>query len=89
VTEAEQRVVDYLRQEYPWKISGRDLRDMLNDGLPWWKFWRYWSGPAFYAMMARLVDACEVERIDQPSRMPGCDRIIATYFRWVPSRSDE
>jgi DNA-binding PadR family transcriptional regulator len=39
--------------------TGRDVRARLNAGR-WW--WRKWSGPAFYALMARMEDAGLVER---------------------------
>lgn len=35
-------------------VAGRHLRRMLNAPHPWWAFWRRWSAPAFYQMMAGL-----------------------------------
>lgn len=34
-------------------VSGRELRDLLNEGLSWW---RRWSAPAFYLFMMKLED---------------------------------
>lgn len=36
------------------ETSGRKLRHILNEKYKHW--WQKWSGPGFYAMMARLVD---------------------------------
>jgi|ERR1051326_5358728 hypothetical protein len=47
------RVIGILSR-HDW-MESRDLRARLNEGVPRWKFWRYWSGPAFYAAMEELV----------------------------------
>jgi hypothetical protein len=39
------------------EVKGQTLKDRLNAGKSWW---RRWSGPAFYLLMAKLEDANQV-----------------------------
>jgi DNA-binding PadR family transcriptional regulator len=59
------------------EMSGRDLRDRMNEGRSWWS---RWSGPAFYRLVWKMSDDGLVTRHDRPdARFPG----YVLQFRWV------
>jgi hypothetical protein len=64
-------------------MAGRDLRAWLNCT----RFWLFrWSGPGFYALMARLEDAGEVRGGWRPHALllSGDARLRERYY-WLPN----
>ncbi len=82
-----ERVLEILSSYYPLFVMGKELRDELNKGVPWWKLWRRWTSPGFYLLMSRLEDQGEVTR-----QILCWDKRTGYYlhvFQWVPSSESD
>jgi hypothetical protein len=46
-------VLDTLGDE---ELEGRQIREALNAGIPWWKFWQRWHTIDVYFLLAEMED---------------------------------
>jgi DNA-binding PadR family transcriptional regulator len=58
--------------------TGRDIREYLNAGRPWW---RRWSGPACYQLLAEMEDAGLLKRGVDMRLVSGVSVPVHTFCR--------
>jgi DNA-binding PadR family transcriptional regulator len=58
--------------------TGREIRQHLNAGRPWW---RCWSGPACYQLLAEMEDAGLLERVVDMRLVSGASVPVHTFRR--------